>query len=248
MPEINLATILKYVRYVSLAISILLILRMLRTYRKVRSVTRKSCVIAMIFPMATLLVYSVIIGSSLPSTGLSALFAVGLALGVWQGRKTDVWVENGRPQAQNTIWFLVVWALSYTLMQVLVMLGNKLSLKVGIGSMMASTAIAVGSQGLILIRLSQGGLPERRATARTEAGRRHSGEMAADEPALATGQLATLGDRAEVANTGPRRSGPASVATARAGGAPRQRAFCSACGARIAPGDRFCRTCRAEVR
>jgi len=232
MPELNLAVILKYVRFVSLAISIILILRMLRTYRRVRSVSRKSCVIAIAFPIATLLVYSVIIGSSLPSIALSPLFAFGLALGVWQGRKTKVWVENGRPQAQNTIWFLVVWALSYTLMQVLVQLGNRLSLNIGIGTMLASTAIAVGSQGLILIRLSQSGLPVRRSAVRPM----RQGAIVASSQGTKSAPAGLPGTR------DGRSAGTGSPA------APGERLFCSSCGAKIVRGDRFCRSCRAVIR
>ena len=223
-----MATFLKYLRYVSFAISIILILRMLRSYRKIRSVSRKSCVVAIVFPIATLLVYSVIIGSSLPSIALSALFAFGLALGVWQGKKTDVWVENGRPRAQNTIWFLVVWALSYTLMQVLVQLGTRLSLNVGIGTMCVSTAIALGSQGFILIRLSQtGGLPVRRAAVPAE---------------VAAGSEAAPAAAASAATRDSRTSGTASPTS------PRERLYCSVCDAKLVPGDRFCRTCRTVIR
>ena len=223
-----MATFLKYLRYVSFAISIILILRMLRSYRKIRSVSRKSCVVAIVFPIATLLVYSVIIGSSLPSIALSALFAFGLALGVWQGKKTDVWVENGRPRAQNTIWFLVAWALSYTLMQVLVQLGTRLSLNVGIGTMCVSTAIALGSQGFILIRLSQtGGLPVRRAAVPAEV-------AAGSEAAPAAATSAATRDSSASGSAAP--------------SSPRERLYCSVCGAKLVPGDRFCRTCRAVTR
>ena len=99
----TLAILLKYARYVSFAVSIILILRMLIQYRKVRSVSRKSCVIAIVFPVVTLLVYSVLIGSGVPFLALSALLAFGLALGLWQGRNTAVWIENGRPRARNTV-------------------------------------------------------------------------------------------------------------------------------------------------
>ncbi|MBN2199001.1 MAG: zinc ribbon domain-containing protein [Candidatus Aminicenantes bacterium] len=212
---IDMATILKYVRYVSFAISIILILRMLRQYRKIRSLSLKSCLVAIVFPVAALLVYSIIIGSSLPSIALTALFAFGLALGLWQGRKTKVWIESGRPRAQNTVWFLIVWALSYALMQGLLQLGNRLSLKVGIGSMMASTAIAVGSQGLLLIRLSR------------------TGELPMRRPAAVPSSAEAHGFRA---------SGSSAPA------APHERRYCSSCGARLVPGDRFCRACRAVVR
>jgi hypothetical protein len=99
------------------------------------------------------MVYSIIIGTSLPQQALFVLSVLGLALGTFQGRKTQVWSEHGRARAQNTIWFLVIWALSYSMTQLLIILGRSLSLNIGIGTMCFSTGIALGSQGNILFRL-----------------------------------------------------------------------------------------------
>jgi len=165
----DLALILKVVRYVSLAVSVLLILRMLRTYRRTKSISRKSCVVATAFPVVTLAVYFAVVGSKLGTAALAALAAFGLGLGIVQGRKTRVWRENGLARAQNTVWFLAVWAVSYAAMQSLVVIGHSLSLNVGIGGMFVSTALAVGSQGLLYARLSRpGSLPERAAVPEPE--------------------------------------------------------------------------------
>jgi len=168
----DLALLLKIVRYVSLAVSVFLIWRMFRTYRKVRAISRKSCLAMAGFPLATLLVYFLIIGSGLTTIVLVSLFSFGLGLGLFQGVKTWVWLESGRALAQNTVWFLAVWAVSYATMQLLVVIGSSMSLRVGIGSMFVSTAIALGSQGLLFIRLSQSvGLPVVHMTTPAGAGR-----------------------------------------------------------------------------
>ena len=216
----DLALILKVARYVSLAVSILLILRMLRTYRRTRSISRRSCVVAMAFPVVTLAVYFFVVGSKLGTAALAALAAFGLGLGIVQGRKTRVWRENGLARAQNTIWFLAVWAVSYAAMQSLVVIGNSLSLNVGIGGMFVSTALAIGSQGLLYARLSRpGSLPERAAV-----------------PVVA----------AAAARASARTEGRPSPVRADAGRGVERR-FCSACGAAVVAGDRFCRNCRAPL-
>ena len=217
----DLALILKVARYVSLAVSILLILRMLRTYRRTRSISRKSCVVAMAFPVVTLAVYFAVVGSKLGTAALAVLAAFGLGLGIVQGRKTRVWRENGLARAQNTVWFLAVWGVSYATMQSLVVIGHSLSLNVGIGGMFVSTALAIGSQGLLFARLSRpASLPERAAVPVATAAARPS--------ARTEGRPA---GRADGAGTG------------RGVG----RRFCSACGAAIVPGDRFCRNCRTRL-
>jgi hypothetical protein len=189
----DFALILKIVRYVSLAVSILLILRMFRTFRRTRTISRKSCVVAALFPLVTLVIYFVIIGSKLTVPALSALSVFGLALGIVQGRKTRVWQEKGKARAQNTLWFLVVWAVSYATMQTLIVVGNTLSLNVGIGGMFVSTAIAVGSQGLLFVRLSlPGGLLDGPAFASATTA---SPSSSARRFCPACGAPATAGDR-----------------------------------------------------
>ena len=138
-----------------LAFSILLIIRMVRRYRRTRAVTKRNCLIGIVFPILILIVYLIIIGTSLPSNVLFLLFVIGLIMGLWQGKKTKVWIENNLPRAQNTVWFLVIWFLSYALTHILVSIGHSMSLNVGIGAMFLTTAIALGTQGNIIFRLAR---------------------------------------------------------------------------------------------
>ena len=148
-----LGEVLYYLRYVCLFASVLLIARMIYTYRRIRPVSKKSCIIGIIFPVLILGVYSFFIGSGLPSSVMVFLFLGGLYLGFWRGRKTKLWMEGHGPRVQHTIWFLVIWGISYTLMQALVSMGHWMSISVGIGAMCFSTAVAIGSQGNLLVRL-----------------------------------------------------------------------------------------------
>jgi len=84
---------------------------------------------------------------------LLTILLIGAGLGAWQGRNTKVWIENGRGKAQNTVWFLVIWAVCYGFNQFLVSLGLAMSLNVGIGAMCLGTGVVLGSQGNILYRL-----------------------------------------------------------------------------------------------
>jgi hypothetical protein len=147
--------IFQFIKYISLIISILLVIRMVRKYRRIRAVSKKNCLIGIVFPILILLVYSVIIGTSLPPVFLFLLFGLGLILGLIQGQKTKVWIENRLPRARNTVWFLVIWALSYALTHVLMVAGSAMSMNVGIGTMSLTTAVALGTQGIILVRLSR---------------------------------------------------------------------------------------------
>jgi len=147
--------IFQFLKYVSLIISIFLVLRMLRKYRRVKAISKKNCLIGIFFPVLILIVYSVIIGTSLPPNVLFLLFVFGLVLGLFQGKKTKIWIESNLPRAQNTVWFLVIWAISYALTHLLIAVGSSMSMNVGIGTMSLTTAIALGTQGNIMVRLSK---------------------------------------------------------------------------------------------
>jgi len=147
--------IFQFLKYISLIVSVFLIIRMVRKYRRVRAISKKNCLIGIVFPILILLVYSVIIGTSLPPVVLLFLFGFGLTLGLFQGKKTKVWIDNNLPRAQNTVWFLVIWVISYSLTHLLIAVGSSMSMNIGIGTMCLTTAIALGTQGNIMVRLSR---------------------------------------------------------------------------------------------
>lgn len=127
---------------------------MILTFRKVRTVSTRSPLIAMGMSLLFILVFWLIIGTSLSMGALLLILLIGAGIGAWQGQNTKVWIENGMGKAQNTVWFLVVWAVCYGFNQFLVSLGAAMSLNVGIGAMCLGTGVVVGSQGNILYRLS----------------------------------------------------------------------------------------------
>lgn len=140
--------------FILMFVSFALIGRMILTFRKERSVSSKSPLIAMGMSLVVLLVYWFIIGRSLHAWELLLILLIGAGLGAWQGRNTKVWLENGIGKAQNTVWFLVIWAVCYGFNQFLVSWGLKESLNVGIGAMCIGTGVVLGSQGYIFYRLS----------------------------------------------------------------------------------------------
>lgn len=103
--------------------------------------------------LVALLIYTAMVGTSLSAGILFLIILAGFTLGAWQGRNTKVWIENGKSKAQNTIWFLVVWGMCYGFNQILVSLGQAMSLSVGIGAMSLGTGVTLGSQGLMLFKL-----------------------------------------------------------------------------------------------
>jgi hypothetical protein len=93
---------------------------MILTFRKVDTVSTKSPLIAIGMSLLFILVYWLIIGTNLPVWSLLLILSIGAGLGAYQGRKTKVWLDEGEGKVQNTVWFLVIWAVCYAFNQFLV--------------------------------------------------------------------------------------------------------------------------------
>jgi hypothetical protein len=142
-----LGTVLTILSYVLIVIMIL-------TFRRIRSVSIKGPLIGIAISTVTIIVYAIIVGTSLPIYVVMIIMVFGLILGLTQGNKTKVWLDkDNRKKAQNTIWFLVIWAVCYGVNQTLVVLGQSLSLSIGFGGMCLGTGVTLGAQAIILYKL-----------------------------------------------------------------------------------------------
>jgi ribosomal protein L40E len=135
-------------------LSYALIVWIILTFRKVKTVSTKSPVIAIAISLVLILVYWLIIGpDDLPPWFLVLILAIGAGLGAYQGRKTKVWSEEGEGKVQSSVWFLVIFAVCYAFSQFLVLLGEATSFTFGLGAMCLGTGVVLGSQGNIFYRV-----------------------------------------------------------------------------------------------
>jgi hypothetical protein len=142
------------VSYIFTATTVVLIIIMLCTFRKVRSMSVKTPLMSIAVGLVGFVVYKAIIGTSISAQLLWVLAVFGALLGMWQGKKTMVWVEDGKRKAQNTAWFIVVWLIGFGFNQMLVVTGQALCMNLGIGALSLSTGVTVGAQGMLFIKLA----------------------------------------------------------------------------------------------
>ena len=133
--------------------SFALIGKMILSFRKARGVSTRGALIAIGMSLVFIWIYWTIIGTNLPVVVLYFIILLGAGLGIWRGQNTRVWIEEDKVMAQNTVWFLMIWAFCYGFNQFLVSLGASMSLNIGIGTMCLGTGVVVGSQGNMLYRL-----------------------------------------------------------------------------------------------
>lgn len=136
-----------------LFISLILIIWMIITFRKVRNVSPRDCFLSIIISILILVVYWILLGTSLSIQLIFFSILFGTILGIWRGSGTNVWREGGKGKVQSTVWYLVIWAICYFFTQFLISIGNVMSYDVGLSVMLFGTGVVLGSQGNILYRL-----------------------------------------------------------------------------------------------
>jgi membrane protein CcdC involved in cytochrome C biogenesis/predicted nucleic acid-binding Zn ribbon protein len=218
-----LDTVLMIAGYISVPLVLLSVFAMVRTIGKPRPLVASGLVLQVILSAAFLVLYRFLLDIGEPTTLSLALLAAGLAGGAFQGFTTKLDVSGDRVMAKRSVFYLVIWGLSFSATQLLAMLGQNTIAAYGLSSVYLATGIAVGMNGTLLARrmmVSASGHP---------AGIRAVSACPACGSANAPGRkfCGACGR---------------SLATAAAGTA------CPACGNTASPGQSFCNRCGRSLR
>jgi hypothetical protein len=139
--------------YIMTGISVILVIVMLATYKKVRPMSPRSLWLSILITLGILAAFWLIVGTGLSSWVLAAIGAAGVAFGLIRAQSTRIWSEKGRVLGQDTRWFLVIWALCYVLNLAVLHFARSYSLNVGIGAMCLGTGVTLGSHGTFLAKI-----------------------------------------------------------------------------------------------
>ena len=144
--------ILKIVGYLAIPVTILSVLWMIKTLRRPKPVTFPSLVIQIALPVLVLLVYSLLLHVSVNPALAWPLFAAGLVLGVISGQTTKLNVNKGKVYGQRSVWYLVVWALTFSVTQLLSLMQRRGIVALGLATMYFSTGLAIGTNVSFMYR------------------------------------------------------------------------------------------------
>lgn len=212
--------VLKIIGFLSIPLLVFSITMMVRSLKKERTITVRSLLLQVLIGIAMLIIYATLLKID-PPTGFSwALLVLGLLIGIWQSRTTALTVQGSRVLGKRSVWFLVIWGISFTLTQLLALFGRSEWASYGLLTIYLSTGLSVGANlGLFFRRqqaLKNGETTDTRAC------------PACGTPVQPTTRFCT-GCGRELSN---------------AIAAP---AACPNCGAEITPGQRFCTGCGNQL-
>jgi len=144
--------IINIVGYLAIPLTILSVFWMIKTLRRPKPVTLRSLIIQIVLPVLVLLVYSLLLHVSVNPALAWPLLAAGLVLGVISGQTTKLNVKKGKVYGQRSVWYLVVWAVTFSVTQLLSLLQRRGIVAVGLATMYFSTGMAIGTNVSFIYR------------------------------------------------------------------------------------------------
>ena len=151
MDIINL--ILRIVGFLSIPLTLVAIGLMIRGLRHEQQVTARSLIIQLATSPVFLAAYAWLLGVAVSTRIAVPMLIVGLGVGVVWGYTTKLRLtRRGRVAGRRSIWYLAVWALTFTVTQGLVLWASSEVVAHALSTMYFSTGAAVGMNGYLLFR------------------------------------------------------------------------------------------------
>ena len=145
-------SIAQTVSLIGIAVTVVLTLVMLFTFRKDRPIKPRTLLLSALVSLVMLPVLMLLTRTRLnPVVALPAL-ALGLLVGGFRGRTTKLVYRDGIVVGRNSMFFLLGWAAGLLLAQAMNVLGSALLSSLGIIPLFLSTGTQVGMSGDLLVR------------------------------------------------------------------------------------------------
>jgi len=151
MDIVNL--IFRIIGILSIPLTLVAIGLMIRSLRHEQQVTARSLIIQLATSPVFLAVYAWLLGVAVSTRIAVPMLIVGLGVGVVWGRTTKLRLtRRGRVAGRRSIWYLAVWALTFTVTQGLALWASSEVVGHALSTMYFSTGAAVGMNGYLLFR------------------------------------------------------------------------------------------------
>jgi len=150
-----LTPLFKLIGFLSIPLVAFSIFLMIRSIGKARRITARSLLIQMGTAPLFLLFYSLVLGVSVAFKWAVPLVALGAGLGGLWGFNTALSLRGADVVGTRSIWYLVLWGVSFTLTQLLALFATDGMTAGGLATMCFSMGTAVGMNGCLLLRHRQ---------------------------------------------------------------------------------------------
>ena len=149
-----LTPLFKLVGFLSIPIVAFSMFLMIKSIGRRRRIGQRNLLIQLGLSPTFLIVYALLLGLSVSPKWAIPLIIMGLGIGLFWGNSTQLDARGGEIYGTRSIWYLLMWGLSFILTQVLVLFATEGLAAGGLAVMVFSTSAAVGMNGLLLLRRS----------------------------------------------------------------------------------------------
>ena len=143
---------LKIIGYLSIPLVLLSVFVMIRSLRRDQRLTSRSLITQMLVSLVFIIAYALLLRVSVSLALSTPLLVLGLILGVLWNRTTHLRLQKGEVFGRRSIWYLVIWGLSFSITQLMALTASAEIVSYGLSTVYFSTGLAIGTNGSLLFR------------------------------------------------------------------------------------------------
>jgi len=147
-----LTPLFKVVGFLSIPLVVLSVFLLTRSIGRATRITSRGLIIQIGTVPVFLLVYSLLLGVSVALKWAIPLVMIGTGVGGFWGFNTVLTLRGNEVFGTRSIWYLVLWGVSFALTQLLALVGTDGMTASGMATMCFSMGTALGMNGGLLIR------------------------------------------------------------------------------------------------
>ncbi len=232
------AQFVKVINYSSIFFMGIMVIMLIRSFRKEKSVNKISQVIAIITPAVTLAFYLIFLSKHKPGW-LFIGFALcgGMIFGSIWSKYTKLYIKEQKVFGKNTVWWLAFWGMSFMLVKSMTLWGksNGINLSLIVMSFTTGKAFGIASGILKQMNILMGKIPKTHSSASQKVLCEECGFQL--EPDVTSCEM--CGNPASPDLNKEKEQQGLEISES-----PK---FCGQCGNKIAPDDRFCDVCGFQI-
>lgn len=147
-----LDVVLRIIGALSVPLLVVSIFFMIKNLRRASPVRPKGLALQTLSPLLVFVVYALLLSLDPPKIASGALFVLGIGLGVASSLTTRLGLEAGEVIGRRSIWYLVAWAVTFSVTQLLAVFARAEHAAWGFATLYFSLGLTLGTNGTLLAR------------------------------------------------------------------------------------------------
>lgn len=143
---------LRIVGALSVPLLIISIVFMIKNLRRAYPVRPKGLALQTLTPVLVFVIYALLLSLDPPKIASGVLFVVGIGLGVVSSLTTRLGLDSGQVVGRRSIWYLVAWAVTFSVTQLLAVFARSEYAAWGFTTLYFSLGLTLGTNAMLFVR------------------------------------------------------------------------------------------------